>query len=311
MMNLVNTIPNLIKMLPGACAQGLIWGIMAIGVYITYRVLDIADLTVDGTLCTGGAVCIMLMLSGYNVWIAMLGAVFAGLLAGLVTGLFHTFMGIPAILSGILTQLALYSVNLKIMGKANQAINVDKYNLLVTLRRIKNVPFYQNTILIVAVLTVLLIGILYWFFGTEIGCALRSTGCNENMSRAQGINTNVAKVIGLMLSNGLVAFSGALLAQYQGFADVSMGKGAIVIGLAACIIGEAVFGKIFRNFALLLLAVSFGSIIYYFVVQTVIWLGIDTNLLKLLSAVVVAIFLAVPYWKQKYFSKPLKRRGNQ
>ena len=301
---------TLLSALPGAVAQGLIWGIMAIGVYLTYRILDIADLTVDGTMCTGGAVCIMLMLSGCNVWIALLAATGAGILAGLVTGLLHTFMGIPAILAGILTQLSLYSVNLKILGKANQAINVDKYDLLVSLRYIKNVPFWQNTILIVAVLTIVLIAILYWFFGTELGCSLRATGCNPNMSRAQGINTARNKVIGLMLSNGLVALSSALLAQYQGFADVNMGRGAIVIGLAAVIIGEAIFGRIFRNFALRLLSVALGSILYYLVLQTVIWMGIDTDLLKLLSAAVVAIFLAIPYWKGKYFSKPVKRGGN-
>lgn len=301
---------SLINALPGAAAQGLIWGIMAIGVYITYRILDVADLTVDGTMCTGGAVCIMLMLSGCNVWVAMLAAAAAGMLAGLATGIFHTFMGIPAILAGILTQLALYSVNLKIMGKANQAINVDKYNLLVSLRYVKNAPIGQNTILIVAVIIVVLIALLYWFFGTELGCSLRATGCNPNMSRAQGINTNVNKVLGLMLSNGLVAFSSALLAQYQGFSDVNMGRGAIVIGLAAVIIGEAVFGRIFRNFALRLLSVVLGSILYYLVLQTVIWMGIDTDLLKMLSALVVAVFLALPYWKSKYFMKPVKKGGN-
>lgn len=303
-------ITSLLNALPGAAAQGLIWGIMAIGVYLTFRILDIADLTVDGTMCTGGAVCIMMMVSGHNVWISMLAATGAGMLAGLVTGIFHTFMGIPAILAGILTQLALYSVNLKIMGKANQAINVDKFDLLVSLRYIKNVPITQNTILIVAIIIVILIAILYWFFGTELGCSLRATGCNPNMSRAQGINTNVNKVLGLMLSNGLVALSSALLAQYQGFADVNMGRGAIVIGLAAVIIGEAVFGRIFRNFALRLLSVALGSILYYLVLQTVIWLGIDTDLLKMLSALVVALFLAFPYWKSKYFTKPTKRGGN-
>ena len=303
-------IASLISALPGAVAQGLIWGIMAIGVYLTFRVLDIADLTVDGTMCTGGAVCIVMMLSGYNVWVSMLAATAVGMLAGLATGIFHTFMGIPAILAGILTQLSLYSVNLKIMGKANQAINVDKYNLLVSLRNIKNVPLSRNTILIVAIICVILIAILYWFFGTELGCSLRATGCNPNMSRAQGINTDLNKVLGLMLSNGLVALSSALLAQYQGFSDVNMGRGAIVIGLAAVIIGEAIFGRIFRNFALRLLSVVFGSILYYLVLQIVIWMGIDTDLLKMLSALVVAFFLAFPYWKGKYFTKPVKRGGN-
>ena len=300
----------LISALPGAAAQGLIWGIMAIGVYITFRTLDIADLTVDGTMCTGGAVCIMMMMNGHNVWVAMLAAFIAGMLAGLATGFFYTFMGIPAILSGILTQLALWSVNLKIMGKSNQALNVDKYNLLVSLRYIKGVPIFKNTIVIVAIMIVVLIAILYWFFGTELGCSIRATGCNSNMARAQGINTNFNKVLGLMISNGLVALSSALLAQYQGFADINMGRGAIVIGLAAVIIGEAIFGRIFRNFALTLLSVGFGAVIYYLVLQVVIWLGVDTDLLKMFSAIVVAIFLAIPYWKSRYFAKPVRRGGS-
>ena len=298
---------SLINALPGAVAQGLIWGIMAIGVYLTFRILDIADLTVDGSLGTGGAVCIMLMLSGQNVWVAMAGATAAGMAAGLATGILHTFMGIPAILAGILTQLGLYSINLKTMGKANQAINVDKYDLLVSLRFIRKVPFYRNTILMVAITFIILIAVLYWFFGTELGCSLRATGCNDKMARAQGINTDLSRVLGLMISNGLVALSGAMLCQYQGFADINMGRGAIVIGLAAVIIGEAIFGKVFRNFGFKLLAVALGSIIYYLVLQVVIWLGIDTDLLKLLSAGVVAVFLAIPTWKSRYFSNMGKR----
>lgn len=292
----------LFRSMPGAFAQGMVWGLMALGVYITYRLLDFADLTVDGSLCTGGAVCIMMMLKGQNVWVSMVAALLAGMAAGCVTGLLHTFMGIPAILSGILTQLGLYSINLKIMGKANQAINVDKYDLLVSLRFIRNVPLFKNTILLVSLIIIVLIIILYWFFGTELGCSIRATGCNDKMARAQGINTDFNRVLGLMISNGLVALSGALLSQYQGFADINMGRGAIVIGLAAVIIGEAIFGKIFRNFGLRLLSVAFGSIIYYLVLQVVIWLGIDTDLLKLLSAAVVAIFLAIPTWKARYFS---------
>ena len=295
-------IMSLLNALPGAVAQGLVWGIMAIGVYITFRILDFADLTVDGSLCTGGAVCIMMMLNGQNVWVAMFAALLAGMVAGCVTGLLHTFMGIPAILSGILTQLGLYSINLKIMGKANQAINVDKYSLLVSLRFIHNVPLFKNTILLVSLIIVVLIVILYWFFGTELGCSIRATSCNDKMARAQGINTDFNRVLGLMISNGMVALSGAFLSQYQGFADINMGRGAIVIGLAAVIIGEAIFGKIFRNFGLRLLSVAFGSIIYYLVLQVVIWLGIDTDLLKLLSAAVVAVFLAIPTWKARYFS---------
>lgn len=300
----------LLNAMPGAIAQGLIWGIMAIGVYITYKILDVADLTVDGTMCTGGAVSIMMMLSGHNIWVSLFVAVLAGMLAGLLTGVFHTIMGIPAILAGILTQLSLYSINLKIMGKSNQAISVEKYDLLVSLRYIKNVPFYKNTILIVAIFTVVIIAILYWFFGTELGCSLRATGCNPNMSRAQGINTKWNVVLGLMISNGLVALSSALCSQYQGFADINMGRGAIVIGLAAVIIGNVIFEKIFHNFALKLLSVSFGAVIYYIVLQVVIWIGLDTDLLKLLSALVVALFLAIPYWKQEYFSKPVKRGEN-
>ena len=298
---------SLVNALPGAVAQGLIWGIMAIGVYLTFRILDIADLTVDGSLGTGGAVCIMLMLSGQNVWVSMAGATAAGMAAGLANGILHTFMGIPAILAGILTQLGLYSINLKTMGKANQAINVDKYDLLVSLRFIRKVPFYRNTILMVAITIIILIAVLYWFFGTELGCSLRATGCNDKMARAQGINTDLSRVLGLMISNGLVALSGAMLCQYQGFADINMGRGAIVIGLAAVIIGEAIFGKIFRNFGLKLLGVALGSIIYYLVLQVVIWMGIDTDLLKLLSAAVVAVFLAIPTWKSRYFSNMGKR----
>ena len=295
--------------MPGAIAQGLIWGIMAIGLYITYKVLNISDLTVDGSMCTGAAVCVMLTISGVPLPISMVLAVIAGMLTGFVTGIFHTFMGIPAILAGILTQLSLYSVNLKIMGKANQALSVRNYDLLVSLQYIRNVPFWKNAIFVVSVFVIVLIAILYWFFGTEYGCSLRATGSNLNLSRAQGINTNFNTVVGLMLSNGIVALSGALLAQYQGFADVQMGRGAIVIGLAAIIIGNAVFGKFFKNFALKLLAVSLGGVIYYIVYQIVICLGIDPDLLKLLSAMVVAVFLAIPYWKKTYFSAP--KRGGQ
>lgn len=300
-------INTLFNAMPGACAQGLIWGIMAIGVYITYKILDLADLTVDGTMCTGGAVCIMLMTTGHSVAFSIAAAVVVGMIAGLVTGVFHTFMGIPAILSGILTQLGLYSANLRIMGgKANQAISVDKYPLIVSLRFVKGVAVWKNTIFVVILFIVAVIAILYWFFGTELGCSIRSTGSNENMSRAQGINTDLAKIIGLMLSNGIVALASALYAQYQGFADVNMGRGAIVIGLAAVIIGEVVFGKISRGFAWKLTSVALGAIIYYVVLQFVLWLGLNTNDLKLLSALVVAIFLAIPYLKGKYFNKPGK-----
>lgn len=298
---------QLLSALPGSVSQGLIWGIMAIGVYITYRILDVADLTVDGSFATGGAVAVVLILNGCNLWLAMVLAFIAGLLTGLVTGLLHTLMGIPPILSGILTQLALYSVNLKIMGRANQSVNVNQTDLLISLRWVKELALH-NPLITVGIVLAILIGILYWFFGTEMGSAIRATGINQNMSRAQGINTNFNKVLGIMISNGLVAFSGAFLAQYQGFADVKMGQGAIVIGLAAVIIGEALLGKIFKNFALRLLAVAIGSIIYYIVIQAVITLGMDANLLKLLSAAIVAIFLAIPYWKKQYAQSHMKAR---
>lgn len=294
---------TLMNALPGAIAQGMIWGIMAIGLYITYNVLNFSDLTVDGTMATGGVVCIMLMMQGVNVWIALLCAIIAGMLAGLVTGLFHTGMGIPGILSGILTQLSLYSINLVIMGgKANQAVSVSKYDLIVSSRYVRELSL-RNPIFITAVVVLILIAVLYWFFGREVGAALRSTGANEAMSRAQGLNTNVYKIIGLMLANGIVALSSAMYSHYQGFVDVNMGRGAIVIGLAAIIISNVIFGKLFTNFAAKLFAVVIGAVLYYIVIQVVLWLGLDTNLLKLLSALVVAMFLALPYWKGKIHLK--------
>ena len=290
--------------MPGAIAQGLIWGIMAIGVYITFRILDVADLTVDGSLATGGAVCVILIRTGLNPWLALVCATLAGMLAGLVTGLFHTRCGIPAILAGILTQLALYSVNLRIMGgKANQAVSVDKYDLLLSQRYVRELTL-DNPLPMLIVFTLAVIAVLYWFFGTEKGCSLRATGNNPRMARAQGINTNSNIVLGLMLSNGLVALSGALLSQYQGSSDVNMGRGAIVIGLAAVIIGEVIFGKLFTNFGLKLFAVSIGAVIYYIVLQIVLQLGLNTNDLKLITALIVALFLSVPYWKGKMFRAP-------
>ena len=301
-------IMSLFNALPSVAAQGLIWGIMAIGVFITFRILDVADLTVDGTLCTGGATFIMLTMAGANVWVAMVGAFCAGMVAGLITGLFHTACGIPAILAGILTQLALYSINLRIMGQANRPVNATQYDLLVSQRDVREIGL-NNPILISALFVIVIIALLYWFFGTELGSSLRATGANLNMARAQGINVNVTKVLGLMVSNGLVALSGSLLAQYQGFADVNMGRGAIVIGLAAVIIGEVIFGRIFRNFALRLLAVALGAVIYYLVYQVVIWLGLKTDDMKLITALIVAVFLAIPFWKGKYFARFARKGG--
>lgn len=299
----------LLNAMPGAVSQGLIWGIMAIGVFITYKVLDVSDLTVDGTLCTGGATFIMATMAGCSIPVALLLSFLAGLCAGLVTGLLHVACGIPAILAGILTQLALYSVNLRIMGKANQPINANNYDLLISSRNVKALS-PENPIFVVGVFVAVTIAVLYWFFGTELGSSLRATGSNANMARAQGINTNFTKVLGLMLANGLVALSSALLAQYQGFADVNMGRGAIVIGLAAVIIGQVVFGRVFRNFALKLLSVVLGSIIYFVVYQVVIALGMSGDDMKLITALIVAVFLTIPYWKAKYFSKPVKIGGS-
>lgn len=279
--------------LPNTVTQGIIWGIMAIGVYITYKILNIPDMTVDGSIVTGMAVCAVLMTAGWNVWLAMLMATLAGMLAGLVTAVFHTLMGIPAILAGILTQLILWSVNLKIMGSANLNLSARTYKVLLT-QMLKT-----RSLLIIIPFAIVLVGLLYWFFGTEIGRAFRATGCNPDMSRAQGINTRMMTILGLALSNGIVALAGALLCQFQGYSDINSGRGAIVVGLAAIIIGEALFSRIARNFAVRLLTVIAGGIIYYLVYQIVIFLGLDADLLKMLSALVVALFLAVPYWRNK------------
>ena len=292
---------NWLNAMPGAAAQGMIWGIMAIGVYITFKILDLADLTVDGSMVTGMATCAVLMVNGWNVWPAMGVAFLAGMLAGVLTGVFHTVLGIPAILAGILTQLILWSVNLKIMGKANQALPSRKYDVLIT-----QMDKYEALVYLIIV-CVVLVAVLYWFFGTRYGMSIRATGCNEKMSRAQGINTNLIKVVGFTLSNGIVAFAGALLAQYSGKADISDGRGAIVIGLAAVIIGEAIVSKMGQNFVIRLTGVLIGGIIYYIVYQTVIFMGLDTDLLKMLSALVVAVFLGVPYLKKRFFAKSVKR----
>ena len=288
---------KLVKNLPGGIAQGLIWGIMALGIYITFRLLDVADLTVDGSFTTGGAVTVMLILAGWPAWAALVVATLSGLLAGLVTGLLHTKLGIPAILAGILTQLALFSVNLHIMGMAaNKAVSVDKYDLVLSLR------YVPSAILTGAILALALVSILYWYFGTEQGSAIRATGNNPAMSRALGINIDNMKLIGLALSNGMVALSGGLMAQFQGFADVNMGRGAIVIGLAAVIIGEVVGGALLgkrRNFFGTLSFVVVGGVIYYLVIVVVLWLKLNTNDLKLFTAVVVGLFLAVPYLRSR------------
>ena len=302
---------NLLGSMPGAIAQGIIWGIMALGVYITFRILDIADLTVDGSFTTGGAVTVMLNIAGFPMWSCLLIAVLAGLAAGAVTGLLHTKLGIPAILSGILTQLALYSINLRIMGmSANKSFNFGETDLYVSLGNV------SMAILVTAIFAIAIILLLYWYFGTEQGSALRATGSNHSMSSAQGININNMKIIGLALSNALVALSGGLMSQFQGYVDINMGRGAIVIGLAAVIIGEviglALLGK-HLNFWGKLTFVVLGGVVYYIVISIVLWLKLDSNDLKLFTAVIVALFLAVPYLKgqKKTSFKLAKKRGEK
>ena len=295
---------SLLATMPGAVAYGIIWGMMAIGVFITFKVLDVADLTVDGSMAIGGIVLAVLVKNNVNIYLAVVIAFLVGCIAGLVTGIFHTFFGIPAILAGILTQFSLYSLFLRISDKSS--------NVMVNARNIKNIMLTSGnnpkSILVGAIFAAVLIAVLYWFFGTELGSSIRATGCNQAMARANGINTRFNVIFGLVLSNGIVALSGALYAQYQGFADINMGRGAIVIGLAAVIVGEVVFGKIFRNFALTLVSVIFGGIVYFIVQNIVMWMGMDPNDLKLLSAVLVALFLGLPYWKSKIAAKNIKNK---
>ena len=301
---------SLITAFPPSIAQGFLWGIMAIGVYTTYKILNFADLSVDGSLALGGAIAAVTILAGYSPWLALVLATLSGVAAGLVTGFLHTVLGIPDILAGILTQISLYSINLNILGGSNLGVSVDNYDLVVSLREI------NKTLLIGTVFVLVIMAILYWFFGTEFGMTIRSTGCNKEMSKAQGINTDIATVAALALSNGLVGLSGALLMQYQGYADVNMGRGAIVIGLAAVIIGEvlgtAIMGK-HLNFFLRLAFAAIGAIIYYMVITFVLWLGLPSENMKLFSAIVVAIFLAVPYLKGRYnssFARVAKKEVN-
>ena len=295
---------SLFRAMPGSIAQGMIWGVMALGVYITFRLLDFADLTVDGSIATGAAVSVMLIRAGVSPIATLPIAFLAGALAGMVTGLLNTALGIPGILASILTQISLYSIKLNIMGKANQPVSVDNYPLVVSLRyvtdgSVSRLLFFLGMI----VFLLALIAVMYWYFGTEQGHAIRATGCNSNMARAQGINTNFIKVLALMISNGLVGLCGALYGQFQGASDVNMGRGAIVIGLAAVIIGEVLFGKFASKrklaFAFTLASVILGAVIYYMVYQFVLWLKMPSEDMKLFSAIVVAIFLAIPYLKEK------------
>ena len=297
---------TLVRALPGNVAQGLIWGIMAVGVYITFRVLDFADLTVDGSLATGGAVAVMLIKGGMNPVLSLIFAFLAGAIAGLVTGLLHTALGIPGILSSILTQISLYSVNLRILGKANQSIGLGQKGLVASLRYVTGGDSLFFFVKLIA-FSLLLVVLVYYFFGTELGSAVRATGCNEQMARAQGINTNFMKVVALMISNGMVGLCGGIFSQYQGAADVNQGRGAIVIGLAAVIISEVVFGKLCAKrkgaFGWTLASIFVGAIFYYIAYTLVLWLKMPSDYMKLFSALVVACFLSIPYLKDKYLQK--------
>ncbi len=287
---------NFLSALPGNIAQGIIWGLMGVGVFLTYKLLNFADLSVDGSFATGGAVTAIMLINGQPIWFALIMAVIAGLLAGLVTGLLHTLLGIPDILAGILTQIALYSINLNIMGKSNLPISYRNYSLVISASNI------NMAIIIGLVIAAIIIAAMYWYFGTEQGSTIRSTGSNPAMSKAQGININVSKVIALAISNGIVAFSGALFAQYQGFADINMGRGAIVIGLAAVIIGEVLADALLKkhvNFIVRMASVIVGGVLYYIAMGIVLWLKMPTDDTKLFTAVIVAIFLAAPYLRNK------------
>ncbi|MBQ1389758.1 MAG: ABC transporter permease [Clostridia bacterium] len=298
-----------VSQLPGNIAQGIIWGLMALGLFITFRLLNFADLTVDGSFATGGAVTAIMVINGVPAWAALLTSLAAGIIAGLITGFLHTVLAIPDILSGILTQIALYSINLNIMGKANLPVSYRNYDLILSASNIK------MAIVISLAFAVVLIGLMYWYFGTESGSTIRATGSNPDMSKAQGININVAKVIALALSNGVVAMSGSLFAQYQGFADINMGRGAIVIGLAAVIIGMVIGDAIFKkksNFVIKLIFVVVGGILYYISMGIVLWLKMPTDDTKLFTAVIVALFLAVPNLKEKSknsFKRAAKRNN--
>ncbi|MBQ9459951.1 MAG: ABC transporter permease [Oscillospiraceae bacterium] len=308
------SLPNLLSRFPAGAAQGILWGVMALGVYITFRLLDIADLSVDGTFAAGGAVTVMLMLGGMSGWAALLCAAIVGLFCGLCTGFLHTRLGVPAILAGILTQFALYSINLRIMGKANQSASVRKFGLIwETGGRgfLLSSLYIPQALLVGTLLAAVLVGAMYWYFGTEQGSALRATGSNPSMSRAQGINVENMKLIGLALSNALVALAGGLMTQFQGTADVNMGRGAIVIALAAIIIGEVLCGALFRgqvNFAVKLAFVVVGGVVYYLVMVVILWLRLDPNDLKLFTALIVAVFLAAPRLRENRADAG-KRRG--
>lgn len=281
----------------GAIGQGILWGMMALGVYITFRILDFADLTVDGSFATGGAVCAVCLSQGMDLLISLIMAILAGSVAGFVTGFLHTKCEIPAILAGILTQIGLYSINLRIMGRSNTPLlNAD--TIFKNVSEMTGLSTTWASLLVGLVFTILIIGVLYWFFGTEIGSSIRATGNNEQMVRALGVNTNWTKILGLMLSNAMIAMSGALVTQSQGYADVKMGIGSIVIGLASIVIGEVIFGQK-GNFAFRLTSIVVGSVIYRMIVAIVLQMGMNTDDLKLLTAVLVAIALSIPVLANK------------
>ncbi len=296
---------SLLLAMQGALNQGILWGIMALGVYITFRLLDFADLTVDGSFATGGAVCAVSLVGGINPIIAVLLAMAAGCVAGFVTGFLHTKFEIPAILAGILTQIGLYSINLRIMGRSNTPL-LQQDDMFKGFAQMSGLPASWATFIVGMIFVVAVIVFCYWFFGTEIGSAIRATGNNEHMVRSLGVNTNTTKILGLMLSNGLIALAGALVTQSQGYADIKMGIGAIVIGLASIVIGEVIFGR--KGFAIRLTSIVVGSIIYRIIVALVLQMGLSTDDLKLLTAILVAIALSVPVILNKRKQKAMYKK---
>lgn len=282
-------------------SQGLIWAILALGVYLSYRILDFADLSCEGTITLGASVASLLLTKDVNPFLALLIAFLAGCLAGIVTGVLHTKLRIPPILAGILTMTALFSINLHIMGSANIQLN-SVPTLYTTLSKSLNLPKTTLSLILGAIVCLVLMLILYWFFGTELGASIRATGINEKMCRAQGIDTDLTKIIGLALSNGMIALSGAFLCQYQGYANINMGIGAIVIGLASIIIGEAIFSKV-KKFFVMLIGIVVGAIIYRVVVAVVLYLDMPAEDVKVMTAIVVIAALCISHFGNRFQKK--------
>ena len=299
----------ILSAMEGAVSQGILWGLMTLGVYFTFRILNVADMTVDGSFATGGAITAVLICKGMNPVLTLIFVFITGTICGFVTGFMNTKLKINILLASILSQIALYSINIRIMGKANTPL-LGNPTMMSQLKSLFDGKITTTTcsLIIGLVVIAIVIAICYWFFGTEYGSAIRATGSNENMVRAMGVNTDTTKIVGLMLSNGLVALSGAFVAQSQGYADVGMGTGTIVIGLASIIIGEVIFGSHF-GFWYTLISVVFGSVVYRIVIAVVLQLGLKSTDLKLLTALIVAISLSVPVFKSKIDKRRRSYKG--